>query len=148
MKNLMMIVMIAIGVSSFAFGQEKTSKNNSVEAQIIALEKASWEAWKNRDAKWYQNNLTDDALNVTSGSVSDKSQQIKNLGDCEVKSFSLDNFKFLSLDKNAALITFTAVMDAVCNGKTVPSTALASSVYVKRDGKWLNILYTDTPAAQ
>ncbi len=51
MKKLMMILMIAIGVSSVAFGQTKMSKDNSVEAQIIALEKAGWEAWKNKDAK-------------------------------------------------------------------------------------------------
>ncbi len=39
MKKLMMILMIAIGVSSVAFGQTKMSKDSKTEAQIIALEK-------------------------------------------------------------------------------------------------------------
>jgi hypothetical protein len=66
MKKLMMILLIAIGVSSIAFGQTKMSKDagNSVEAQIIALEKAGWEAWKNKDSAWYQTNLAKDALHV------------------------------------------------------------------------------------
>ncbi len=148
MKKIMMILMIAIGVSSVAFGQTKMSKdtNNSVETQIIALEKQGWEAWKTKNSSWFQTYLTEDALNVNGGGVSNKSQSIKNLANCEVKSFSLDNFKFLMLEKNSALITFTGTQDGVCDGKTIPSTVRASSVYVKRGGKWLNAFYTETPA--
>lgn len=150
MKKLMMILMIAIGVSSVALGQTKMSKNtnNSVETQIIALEKAGWEAWKNKDAKWFQTNQADDALSVHAEGVTDKAQGIKDLPNCEVKSVSLDNFKFLMLDKNSALITFMGMQDAVCGGKTQPSTVRASSVYVKRGGKWLNAYYTEIPVAQ
>ena len=45
MKKIMMILMFAISVSSFASGQTKMSKqaDNSVQAQIIALEKQSWQ---------------------------------------------------------------------------------------------------------
>jgi uncharacterized protein (TIGR02246 family) len=38
------------------------------------------------------------------------------------------------------------MQDAVCGGKTQPATVRASSVYVKRDGKWLNVFYTEIPA--
>ena len=148
MKKLMMILMIAIGVSSIAFGQTKMSNDSKVEAQIIALEKAGWEAWKNKDAKWFQTNQTDDALSVHSDGVTDKAQGIKTLADCEVKSVGLTDFKFLMLDKNSAVITFVGTQDAVCGGKTQPSTVRASSVYVKRGGKWLNAFYTEVPAAQ
>ncbi len=148
MKKLMMILMIAIGVSSVAYGQTKMSKDNSVETQIIALEKAGWEAWKNKDAKWFQANQTDDALSVHADGVTDKAQGIKDLPNCEVKSVSLDNFKFLMIDKDAALITFVGTQDAVCGGKAQPVTVRASSVYAKRGGKWLNVFYTEIPAAQ
>jgi hypothetical protein len=87
-------------------------------------------------------------LHVDSGGVTDKSQSVKAVADCEVKSFSLGNFKFLMLDKNSALITFTGMQDGVCSGKTIPATVRASSVYVKRGGKWLNAFYTETQAVQ
>jgi len=148
MKKIMMILMIAIGVSSVAFGQTKMSKDSKVEAQIIALEKAGWEAWKNKDAKWFQANQTEDALSVHAHGVTDKAQGIQSLTACEVKSFSLDNFRFLTIDKNTALITFVGMQNAVCDGKVQPSTVRASSLYVKRGGKWLNIFYTEIPAAQ
>lgn len=150
MKKLMMILMIAIAASSVVSAQNKQSKNadNSVEAQIIALEKAGWQAWKNKDTAWYQKNLADDALSVHGNDVADKAQNIKDFGDCEVKSFSLDDFKFLMIDKDSALITFKGMQDAVCGGKTQPSAVRASSVYAKRGGKWLNVFYTEIPLDQ
>ncbi len=149
MKKLMMILMIAIGVSSVAYGQTKMSKDSEVEAQIIALEKAGWEAWKNKNSAWYQTNLTEDYLLVNSEGVNNKSQTVKSIaGECEVKSYSLDNFKFVMLDKNTALLTYTGMQDAVCNGKTIPATVRSSAVYVRRGGKWLEALYMETPTVK
>ncbi len=149
MKKIMMILMIAVAATSAAFGQTKMSKDSKVEAQIVALEKASWEEWKNKNASWYQTNLTDDYLLVNSEGVENKMQVVKAIAaECEVKSFSLDNFKFVMLDKNSALINYTAKQDGVCSGKTIPASVRATSVYVKRGGKWLQALYTEIPAAQ
>lgn len=149
MKKIIMILMIAIGVSSVAFGQTKPSKDSKTEAQIIALEKAAWEAWKNKNGAWFQANLADEAVQVSGDGVYNKTQIVKNNStDCEIKSFSLDNFQFLMLDKNSALITFRGKQDGVCGGKTIPATVYATSVYVKRDGKWMNTLYTEAAAAQ
>jgi hypothetical protein len=96
----------------------------------------------------FQANQTDDSLSVHADGVTDKAQGIKTLGDCEVKSVSLGDFKFLMIDKESALITFVGTQDAVCGGKVQPATVRASSVYVKRGGKWLNVFYTEIPAAQ
>lgn len=149
MKRILIIMVIAIAASSIALGQTKMSKDDTVEAQVIALEKASWEAWKNKDGKWFQAHLTEDVLHVNSGGVTNKAQIIKSVAtDCEVKSYSQDNFKFVMLDKNSALITFTGMQDGVCSGKALPSTVRASAVYVKRGGKWLNAFYMKTLAAQ
>ncbi len=149
MKKIMMILMIAIGVSSVTFGQTKMLKDSKVEAQVVALEKQSWQEWKNKNGSWFQTNLTEDALNVSGGGVSNKAQIVKfTATDCEIKSYSVDNFKFVMLDKNAALITYTGMQDGVCSGKTIPANVRASSVYVKRGGKWLNALYMETPVTQ
>ncbi len=144
-----MILMIAIGVSSVAFGQTKMSKDSKVEAQIIALEKAGWEAWKNKDSSWTRDNVTEEFLLVNSEGVSNKAQVVKTTGtDCEVKSFSLDNYKFVTLDKDSVLMTYTAMQDGVCGGKTIPPKVRASVVYVRRGGKWLEALYMETPTVQ
>ncbi len=148
MKKIIMIMAIAIAASSVAFGQMK-SKDNSVEARLIALEKQSWEEWKNKNGGFFQTLLTDEAVNVGVGGLSNKSQIVKSTSsDCEVKSFSVDNFKVVMLDKNVALLTYAAIQDGICGGRTIPAKVFASSVYVKRGGKWLNAFYQETPPAQ
>jgi hypothetical protein len=149
MKKKIMIMMIAIAASSVALGQTTMSKDSKVKAQIIALEKAGWEAWKNKDSSWTRDNVTEEFLLVNSESVSNKTQVIKSTGtDCEVKSYSLDNFKFVTLDKDSVLMTYTAMQDGVCSGKTIPANVRASVVYVKRGGKWLEALYMETPTVK
>ena len=147
-----MIVMIAIAASSVAFGQMKPSKdkNNSVEAQLIALEKQAWEAWKNKNGSFFQSNLSDDTVGVGAGGVDNKAQIVKDIsgGGCEVKSYSLDNFKLVMLEKNTAILTYKAMQDATCNGKTIPAAVWASSMFVKRGGKWLAAFHQETPADQ
>ena len=68
--------------------------------------------------------------------------------ECKVKSFSLSNFQFVMLNKDAVLMTYTALQDAVCGGTTNAPKVQASVNYVKRGGKWLEAFYTETPITQ
>ncbi len=105
MKKIIMILMIAIGVSSVAFGQTKMSndKNSSVETQIIALEKQAWQEWSNKNTSFVQNFLADDAFYVYGDGVVDKKQIVDSIPTCDLKSFSLDNFKFRHKHKTRPL---------------------------------------------
>jgi len=149
LKKLIMILAIAIGTLSIAFGQTKIANDSKLKGQIIALETAGWEAWKNKDSSWTRENVTAEFLLINSGGVSNKEQVIKATAtDCEIKGYSLDNFNFVTLDKDSVLMTYTAKQDGVCNGKTIPANVRASVVYVKRGAKWLESLYMETPTAQ
>jgi hypothetical protein len=149
MKTLITILMIIIGASCIASGQAKMSGDEQVKTQIIALEKGGWEAWKNKDASWTKTNTTEEFLLVNSDGLANKADVIKATStDCVVKSYSLDNYKFVMTDKDSALMTYTAMQDGVCSGKAIPSKVRASVVYVKRGGKWLEALYMETPIAQ
>ncbi len=146
-----MILMIAIAASSTVLALTKMSKdkNNSVETQIIALEKAGWEAWKNKNAAWFQTNMTEELVQVNSDGVFNKSQVVKATAtDCDVKSYSLDNFKFVMLSKDVALLNYTAMQDGVCGGKKIPSQVRATVNYVRRGGKWLEAMYMETPTVK
>ncbi len=144
MKKIMLILMIATGVSSVTFGQ-KMMTDPKTEAQIIALEKAGWEAWKNKDISWVQKNATDEIMVITSTGVGDKAQYIKDALTCDIKSVALDNFKVLMLDKDAAVMTFTAMQDGMCGGEKIPAQVRSTVNYVKRGGKWLVAMYMETP---
>lgn len=152
MKRMLIIMVIAIAASSMALGQMKTpeSNKNSVEAQLTALDKQGWEAWKNRDGGFFQSFLSEDSIGVGATGVDNKAQIIKDISgsSCEVKSYSLDNFKVVMLDKNTAILTYKGTQDATCNGKALPATVWASSIFVRRGGKWLAAFHQETPATQ
>ena len=146
---MIMILAIAIGTLSIAFGQTKIANDSKLKGQIIALETAGWEAWKNKDSSWTRDNVTAEFLLINSDGVSNKAQVIKATAtDCEIKGYSLDNFNFVIQDKDSVLMTYTAKQDGLCNGKTIPANVRASVVYVKRGAKWLESLYMETPTAQ
>lgn len=150
MKRIRMVVMIAIAGSSITLGQVKTPKHtdDSVEAQLIALEKQAAEAWKNKNGSFFQSFLSEDTMILgTMGLIDNKSQIVRAISssNCEVKNYSLNNFRVTMLEKNTAVLTYKATQDVTCNGKPEPAGAWASTVYVNREGKWLAAFHQETP---
>ena len=144
-----MILVFAVGISSIGYAQGNNANDEKVHAQIIALETAGWQAWKDKDATWGKKNTTEDFIMVFGNGIRNKAASVAATAtECQVKSFSLSNFQFVMLNENAVLMTYTALQDAVCNGKTSVPKVQASVNYVKRDGKWLEAFYTETPVIQ
>src|SRR5207249_3857673 len=79
-----------------------------IKEQLIKLEKQSWEAWKNRDGKFFQDFLSDDHVEVGFNGLTNKSEVVAFVGSpvCTVKSYQLDHFEMKLLDKNTALLTY------------------------------------------
>jgi len=147
MKKLIMILMIAIAASSVAYGQTKMSKDSQLEKEIIALERQSNEAVNKKDAKTLEGIIPADSLIVTEKGIEDRAGFFKTFVDeCTVKSFSMDDIKFVMLDKNTVMVAYKYTQDAICNGQTAPSSLWISSLYSKRGGKWLNTFFSLTPA--
>ena len=144
MKKLIILI-ITLNIFASAFCQSKISKEAKLKAQIIALEKAGWEAWKNKNANWFQNNTTEECIWISSEGISNKMQMIKSTQtDCNVKSVSIDDFKFVILSETTVLLTYVAIQDGYCGNKKLSEKIRASVNYVKRGGKWLEASYMET----
>jgi hypothetical protein len=144
MKKIMMICMIAVAATSAAFSQMKMPKPavNPVDAQLIDFEKKGWETWKMQDPKFLQGILADDGIFVDAGGVTDRTGYLKNnFGSCKVASYSLEDFNVRWFDKNTAMVTYKAAQDAMCGGNKVAGSQWASSMYMKRGGKWINTFF-------
>ena len=128
-------------------GQEAKVDQAGLKEALVKLEKQSWEAWKDRDGKFYQNFLSDNHVEVGSHGPFSKSTVVSFVGSpvCEVKNYSADHFELTVFDPNTALLTYHAAQETTCSGKAVPSPVWVSSLYVKRSGKWLNAFYQQTP---
>jgi hypothetical protein len=144
-----LILMMAICASSVSISQRKIPENTKLKTQIIALEQAGWQAWKNKDTAWYKANATEEFFQVFGDGILNRADIIKlTATECDVKSFSLADFKFVQLSESVTLLTYVATQDAVCGGKQNTPKVRVSVNYVKRSGKWLEAFYMETPVTE
>ncbi|WP_445736198.1 nuclear transport factor 2 family protein [Mariniflexile sp.] len=145
MKNTLMILTVVFTMATNTFGQTTSVKSEVLKNEIIALEKAGWDAWKNKNAEWFQTNTSEEFLSINSEGISNKSQVIASITDCDVKSVSIDNFGFVVIEKNVVLLTYIATQDGNCGNTRLAPKVRASVNYVKKRGKWLEAFYMETP---
>jgi len=146
-KRVFVTFVLVMVSSVFVIGQTNTSKNNSLQEKLVAMEKQAWESWKTRNGGFFQTFLSEDSINVGSTGVDNKSAIVKFIGSpmCEIKSYSMDNLQMIMTDKKTAILTYKAMQDGTCDGKTLPASVWATSMYVKRSGKWVSNFHQETP---
>ncbi|MGH9872654.1 MAG: DUF4440 domain-containing protein, partial [Pyrinomonadaceae bacterium] len=99
-----------------------------------------------KDYDAFGNMLVDDFLEVTGEAVLDKAGAITGVKDFEPSEVVFKDWKFLSIDKDAFVIIYTAKVKGKFKGKEFPEeSARASSAWVSRGGKWLAIYHQECP---
>jgi len=150
MKKVVAIIFAILIIVSVGHGQTQQTDKDALKETLINLEKQSWVAWKNHDGKFFQDFLSDDHVEIGAGGLTNKATVVAGVASpvCHVNSYTVEKFSLTIFDANTALLTYHAAQDTTCNGNPVPSPVWVSSLYVKRNGRWLNALYQQTRAAQ
>lgn len=114
---------------------------------LVALERQSWEAWQKRDGGFFQYFLADDHVEVGASGRSSKATVVAGVKSpvCVVKGYAIDQFELTIFEAGTALLTYHAAQDTWCGNTALPSPAWASSLYIRRAGRWENALYQQTP---
>jgi hypothetical protein len=121
----------------------------AVEKSLESKEHAGWQAWKDHNAKLIEGMIPENALNIADGMVTKgKEQVIKGVTDsgCKVNGFSLSDFSFMWLDKDTVVMMYTATQDATCSGKKQSDKVVATSIWQKKNGKWMSPFHQETAA--
>jgi hypothetical protein len=118
----------------------------ALQETLTRLERASWDAWRKRDGKFFETFLSDDHVEVGVAGPAGKTTVVAGVASptCIVKSFALDTFALTLFDASTAALTYHAQQDTTCGGVAVPSPVWVSSLYLKRSGRWQNGLYQQT----
>lgn len=139
------IIFFLIFVNFSAMCQDKILVSKRLEDAIIKLDKSGWEAWKNKNGKWFELNTTKNFVSISSEGISNKSQVIKSTSnDCDVVSYALSEIKFIILNDNSVLLTYIATQDGICDGIKLNPKIRVSANYIKQNGKWLEAVYMET----
>jgi len=115
---------------------------------LTAIERRSWRAWQNHDGAFFRSTLADDHIDVGFSGPVDKQAVVAGVLSpaCTVRSFEVEGFRLLAVDANTAVLTYRARQDTMCGAFRVPSPTWVSSLYVKRGGRWQNLVFQQTQA--
>ncbi len=157
-KHLPFAALLVFAFATFCFAQPQPAASPSAspkpkpkmtKAQILkklsANETALWNAWKSKDAKPFQMWLSADSVMVGETGVAGKGDVTKMMESmpCDVKSFTLSDWKLSMINSGAALLTYKGAAEGTCGGTAIP-TVWASSVWVNRGGKWMAFAHQET----
>lgn len=116
--------------------------------ELMALEKGSWDFMRDHNIEAMRSFLGDDSLWIFSdGNRYNKRQALEMMKDFRLLSLSIEPgyaVRMLTVDVATLLyrVTYTGTFKG---GKPETVKALSSSIYVRRDDKWLSVLYQETP---
>jgi hypothetical protein len=115
------------------------------EADMIAKEKAAWDALKKKDYDAFGNMITSDYLEVTDEGVFDKTSILKDIKDFDLTDATESDWKLLPVNNDAAILTYQVTLKGKFKGNDVPPGPYrAAAAWVNRDGKWLALFYQQT----
>lgn len=124
--------------------------SDTVRQHLIAEERASWDLAIKRNAAAYTALHAPDFFTVAGTGVVDKARSEASAMDpsarfdrCELSGFDV---RFVA--QNAALVTYHVEAAGLDHGKAFQLDGYASSLWMRRDGKWTNVFYQATPAAK
>ena len=114
---------------------------------LMAMENKAWEAWKNKDTKYFEGFIADNAVGFEQGRHMTRAEMIKMIGEgnCDVKSFSLSDPHVTPAGADAVAITYKGTADATCDGQKLPANVTAASVYVRSGDTWKAAYHSEVP---
>ena len=126
--------------------------NKAIESELINLERQYWQSMKDKDAD-KASRLTDYPCIVTGAqgvaSIADSKTfaAMMNNGGWELKDFTLgEDIQVRLVSDDVAIVAYKVKENLTVEDKPVTLEAADASVWVKRDGKWLCALHTESVA--
>jgi hypothetical protein len=156
MKKLFVLVSLLVLGAACAMqpaGNSNTANTNNgmkstaapSEADLMAKEKAAWDAFKKKDADAFNKLLATDYIEVLDSGVMDKAQSSAGMKDFDITDVTFSDWKMIPIDKDAALLTYKANVKGKFKGEDIPpGPYYEASAYVNRNGEWLAIYYQET----
>ncbi len=110
--------------------------------ELRGLERAAWQAYKEKDASAYRKLLDSGYVNVGGDGIFGVEKEIRDMARSGVESFSLSTMAVSFPAPNVAVVTYLV---SVTRAGKLPSQAVPfydASVWVRSEGTWKTVLHT------
>ena len=131
---------------SGAYGQDKTAGTamGEIEKAILAQEQALYEAVAKQDTASFQSLTVGDGAWTNSSGFIEMRLLAGDLSVFHISKFAIVNPHVKRLDDESALVVYARTGEGRFGDQPFAPTALASTVWVKRDGRWRAIHHQET----
>ncbi len=103
-------------------------------------------AFNKGDVDTLKSLMTEDLLTTLAyARFTNRADLLKVLGELKISAYKMDGLKVKTLTKEVALTSYRATIKGTYKGKAMPSPVQVVEVWIKRDGKWLQASYQETP---
>jgi ketosteroid isomerase-like protein len=125
---------------------EEDEQAKEIEEALVKLS----QAFKDRDVAAIKRLSTPDhiAIRPFYGEPKARAAEIKSLPDLKVTEYKAGKLSTTFLSKEVVLITYPLQLKGTFKGKEIFSKSYASSIWVKRGGKWAEAFYQETPVVE
>lgn len=118
------------------------------EADMIAKEKASWDAFKRKDADAFKKLLATEYTEITGNGVRDLAATVSGMNDVTLTDVTFADWKMMTIDKDLVLLTYTTTQKGSYKGEAFPEGPYRhGAAWINRNGEWLAIYYQETMAS-
>ena len=137
MKKLMTYTMTAL-LATIAVSIAAPDKD-----EIMAKEKAAWQAFKDKNADDFKKVVDGDMIGVYADGIASMAKELADMQKWDMKSFTISGYKAISDEKDVMVSTYTVTIEGTYDGKDASGTYNAGSVWKLENGKWLAIFHTN-----
>ena len=106
----------------------------------MANEKLVWDAIKSKNYDQFAALLAPDSIEVEPDGVHDKAASVKGVSMVDLSKAQLSDWKSVKVDNDAALVSYMVTIPG-----NKPPKERHSTIWAKRDGKWLAVYHQGTP---
>jgi Domain of unknown function (DUF4440) len=148
-KQFILFCMMLVALAPVCFAQAspaKPAKSASSERAITDLEKSAWESYKNKQADAFRKLMSKDYYGTYAEGIKNLDREVADMAKTDLREYSLADMKVVFPSADAAVVTYKTTIQQTSEGKDMSGTYNSASVWVKKSGKWLEVLHTEVKA--
>lgn len=146
MRQIAGVFAVIVLSGSAVYGQDQTAGTamGEIEKAIVAQEQALYQAVAKQDKASFQSLTVADGNWTTSSGFVPMRLLVDNLGAFRISKFAIVNPHVKRLDGESALVIYVRTGEGTFGEQPFAPTALASTVWVRRDGSWRALHHQET----
>jgi hypothetical protein len=142
MKFSILAVTLFLSTASFA-----QTSSDALQDDLLKVSNAVWTAVEQQNMAAMQTLTTPDFVFVGTQGILSGPELGKALQGCKLSSFKLTSPQLRKLSSNSAVLVYRADEDFACNGKPLEPVLLVSDTFIRKQGKWLTVVHSETEPA-